>query len=175
MGQAARVSEARRLAIAALCCACFGMSFTQPISAGSESTTPIEIAAAASPQTGYYGECGDGTPIGITVRAVLASPLSLEMTLRYRYVSSDPRVAPSPMLSRRMPLQNVGAYIAAIDVADEAPGYLEGSDGSLQYQVEAKNPYGQVMRSQLGSADVRRCAAFSKGIAAESPPVKAGR
>jgi len=170
MGQVKRGFVSRRVGLAGAVCACLLLACAHANPARAVANDPIAI----SPQTGYYGQCSDGLPIGVTVRANLESPLSLNVRLRYQYFSPDPRVPASPILSKGMPLNTSTMYMAAIGVSDEAPGYLKGSDGSLRYQIEATNPNGDVVRSQTASVGVHFCSA-STGVAAQFPQVRAGR
>jgi hypothetical protein len=135
--------------------------------------TPQFVAQSVSPQGGYYGACGNDMPVGVTVRANLDSPLSLLVTLSYRYVSIDPKVPPSSLLHARMPLFSAATYAAAIDVSSEAPAFLKGGDGTLQYMIEAKNPNGDLAQSGLTSIGIRHCA--NPNSVAAHPIVKGDR
>src|SRR5271166_3264746 len=154
MGRGGHVLEPRRLAIAGALCACLWPAGAV-LGAPPDGPPPQFVAQQVSPHGGYYGPCGDNTPIGVTVRAEVASPLGLAVLLSYRFVSADPRTPPSPLLSTHMPLYAAGLYMAAIDLADQAPAYLKGADGSLQYWVEAKDSRGSVVSSAPGSVDIR--------------------
>src|SRR5215470_10177406 len=125
MGEAIRGLRSRRVAFAGVISACLILvaAHSEPARATDNGAVAF-IGAAISPQTGYYGRCGEDMPVGVTVLADLASPLSLDVTVRYQYVSVDPHVAPSPVFAKHMPLQWSGTYMAAIDISDEAPGYL---------------------------------------------------
>jgi hypothetical protein len=142
--------------------------------AGAQDSGPEFLAQAASPQSGYYGACGDGAPIGVTIRAGLNSPFSLAVTLSYRYVSVDPTIPPSPVLHAPMPLFAAGTYAAAVIISDQTPAYLKGSDGSLQYRIEAKDPSGNLAQGGPGSVGIRYCA-NPNSVAARSTAAQADR
>ena len=175
MGQATRGLVSRRVGLAGVVYACLVLACAHANPARAVANDPIAfIASAISPRAGYYGQCSNELPIGVTVLASLESPLSLNVKLRYQYFRSDPRAPSSPILSKAMPLNTSSMYMAAIGVSDEAPEYLKGSDGSLRYQIEATNPSGDVVRSQTASVGVHFCSA-SDGVAAQFQQVRAGR
>jgi hypothetical protein len=113
-------------------------------------------------------------PVGVTIRAELSSPLSLAVTLHYRYMSIDPHIAPSPLLQARMPLFAAGTYAAAIDIGDQAPKYLQGSEGSLQYQIQAQNSDGALTQGGPASIGVRHCSS-ANSVAAQSAGIRSDR
>jgi hypothetical protein len=172
MGRVERMFGLRRLTVGAALCSCL-VTAAPPVSAQQDSA-PQFLAQSVSPQSGYYGACGDQMPIGVTIRADLTSPLSLAVTLSYRYVSVDPQIPPSPLLQARMPLLAAGTYAAAIDISDQAPAYLKGGDGSLQYRIEAKDPNGDLVQSRPGSVGIRHCP-NPNSVAAQSTTVTADR
>jgi hypothetical protein len=171
MGRAERPLGHQRLAMASALCACLCLAGPP---AGAQDSGPEFVAQAASPQSGYYGACGADVPIGVTIRAGLNSPFSLAVTLSYRYVSVASAIPPSPILHARMPLFAAGTYAAAVIISDQAPAYLKGSDGSLQYRIEAKDPSGNLAQGGPGSVGIRYCAS-PNSVAARSAAARADR
>lgn len=162
----------RRLVVGVAMCGCLLLA---ALPAGAQqNAAPQLVAQSVSPLSGYYGACGDDMPVGVTIRADATSPLSLTVTLSYQYVSANPQIPSSPVLQARMPLFAAGTYAAAIDISDQAPAYLKGSDGSLQFQIEAKDAKGVVAQSGPGNVGIRHCPT-PNSVAAQAPTVKAGR
>lgn len=171
MGRMEPLSGPRRFAIASALCACLSLAV---LPAAAQPGGPEFLAQAVSPHAGYYGACGAEMPIGVTIRATLDAPLSLAVTLSYKYVSDDPAITPSPMLHARMPLFAARTYAAAVVISDQAPAYLKGSDGSLQYRIEAQDASGNLVQSGPGSVGIRYCTS-AKSVAARSTAAQPDR
>lgn len=106
--------------------------------AGATAPPLIIGAATASPNPAFYGAtaCGNVAHNAITISAGADGGTGpLTVMLRYRYVSSNGKLPAGAYHTAAMALQKGDVYATTIDLSMEPYADLQGTSGTLEYQV----------------------------------------
>lgn len=126
-----------------------------PTATPTATMAPVVVSGVtATPDPVFYGTCAN-QPTMLTVRANVSAPAGVSsVTLSYRYVSNNSAIAPSQQRTATMTLdQKNNVYVATVDVGSEAGGDLQGTTGSIPYQVVAtdtKKARGSSLAGRVG-------------------------
>jgi hypothetical protein len=118
---------------------------------------PAITNVTASPDPVFYGQCAS-QPTTLTVQAQVDSSAGIStVTLQYRYVSGNANVPPGPYRKAGMSVLKGDVFNTIVDVAKEGYGDLQGTNGTVEYQVLAVDAAKNMSSSKVQTVQAQYC------------------